>query len=84
MKHSRPFILLILMLAVSPPLPAQTFVHPGGLSTQADLNRMKAKVAAGAHPWLDSWIILTNNSHAQTNYVPSPVPILQRGNGGGA
>src|SRR5207248_3717160 len=27
------------------------FVHPGCLSTQADLDRMKAKVAAAAQPW---------------------------------
>ena len=74
------FVIMSLCQTVS----AQAFVHPGGLSTQADLTRMKAKVAAGAHPWVDSWIILTNNSHAQTNYVPGPVPILQRGNGGGA
>lgn len=63
---------------------AQSFVHPGCLSTTNDFARMKAKVLAGAHPWIDSWNILTNNSHAQTNYTPHPVPILQRGNGGGA
>jgi Alginate lyase len=51
---------------------------------QADFDRMKAKVAAGASPWIDSWSIVTNNYHAQTSYNPNPVPILQRGNGGGA
>ncbi len=28
----------------------QTFVHPGGLHKQADLDRMKTQVASGAHP----------------------------------
>ena len=33
------------------------------------MNRKQAKVAAGAHPGVDSWIILANNSHAQPNSI---------------
>ncbi len=77
-------LLLLFTIGLCRTIYAQPFVHPGCLSTTNDFARMKTKVLAGAHPWVDSWIILTNNSHAQTNYVPNPVPILQRGNGGGA
>lgn len=58
---------------------AQPFTHPGCLSTQADLDRMKAKVAANAHPWVDSWTILTANSHSSLSYNPNPTPTLIRG-----
>lgn len=48
------------------------FVHPGCLSTQADLDRMTAKVAAGEQPWKGSWDILVVNSYAQLSYTPNP------------
>src|ERR1035438_982864 len=76
--------LVVIIIFFGQTVYAQSFFHPGCLSTTNDFARMKTKVLAGAHPWIDSWNILTNNYHAQTNYNPSPVPILQRGNGGGA
>ena len=49
-----------------------SFVHPGGLHTQADLDRMKTKVAEGAHPWIDGWNLLIKDPLAQNTYVASP------------
>ena len=34
---------------------AREFVHPGGLHTRADLERMKKMVAEGRQPWLEGW-----------------------------
>jgi fibronectin type 3 domain-containing protein len=62
--------ILVIQLALALPLllPAQTFVHPGGLHTQADLDRMKSKVAAGEHPWIDDWNKLITDAWAQNTY----------------
>lgn len=48
---------------------AQTFVHPGGLHTQTDLDRMKTQVAVAAHPWIDSWNALIVHPKAQNTYT---------------
>jgi hypothetical protein len=48
------------------------FVHPGGLHTQADLDRMRSHVAAGDHPWIDSWNALIKDPRAQLTYKPAP------------
>lgn len=44
------------------------FIHPGGLHTKADLDRMKAKVAACEHPWIDGWQLLIKDPQAQSTY----------------
>ncbi len=51
---------------------AQPFVHPGGLHTLADLERMKTNVLARNHPWIDDWNRLLADRQAQSNYVPAP------------
>ena len=56
------------------------FVHPGILHTQAELDRMQAKVNAGAEPWLSGWEKLTANSFSQSSYTPNPQSDMCAGN----
>jgi autotransporter-associated beta strand protein len=66
------FAWIFILGALISAAPAQTFVHPGGLHTQADLDRMKTKVAAGAHPWIDDWNLLISDSEARNTYTAAP------------
>jgi len=67
-------------LAPAPHLaPTTTFIHPGLLHTQADFDRMKAKVEAQAEPWYSGWQRLVANPHSQLTWKPSPTPIVYRG-----
>src|SRR2546423_2366560 len=63
--------LLLLICAASQTASAQ-FVHPGGLHTAADLDRMKTQVAANAHPWIDDWNLLIADPLAQNMYTAAP------------
>lgn len=69
---NRCLLLLLLSFFLLKHGEAQTFVHPGGLHTQTDLDRMKAQVAAAAHPWIDDWNVLINDSKAQNTYSAAP------------
>ncbi|HEU5070962.1 MAG TPA: LamG-like jellyroll fold domain-containing protein [Verrucomicrobiae bacterium] len=55
------------------------FVHPGCMSTQADIDRMKAKIAAGAEPWASAYAVLTNNGHSSASYTANPIAYPSRG-----
>ncbi|HEU6448987.1 MAG TPA: LamG-like jellyroll fold domain-containing protein [Verrucomicrobiae bacterium] len=72
--------LSIALLALIPAfsLHAQ-FIHPGGLHTQADFDRMKSKVAAGISPWIDSYRQLTNVAEANLGWPWAPVTQIVRG-----
>jgi hypothetical protein len=54
-------------------------LHPGALHTQADLDRMYAKVNANQQPWRSGWEKLIANSHAQTTWTPRPAASINRG-----
>ncbi|HTJ72348.1 MAG TPA: alginate lyase family protein [Actinospica sp.] len=60
---------------------ASGFAHPGLLHSQADLDRMAAKVSAGAQPWTAGWNVLTANSHSQSTWKANPQKIVYRGSG---
>ncbi|MFK0112691.1 alginate lyase family protein [Streptomyces sp. NPDC091217] len=55
--------------------------HPGMLHGQADLERMAAKVRAGAQPYLAGWNRLVANSHSQSGWKASPPAVVYRGEG---
>jgi hypothetical protein len=57
---------------------ARTFVHPGLLHTEADFERMRTKVAAGAPPWSDGWNALIANGRAQLGASPRPLATVTR------
>ena len=60
---------------------AQTraFTHPGLLHTDADFERMRAKVGH-ASPWIDSWNVLVANGHTRLTNKPNPQVGIYRGN----
>src|SRR5205809_4178324 len=53
--------------------PAGVFLHPVGLHTRKDFDRMKANVAAGEHPWIDSWNALIVHPKARNTYKAAPL-----------
>lgn len=59
------------------------FKHPGCLSTQADLDRMKAKVTAGEEPWKGSWDKLVKNTDNFVKNDPGVQSPIKAGGGGG-
>ncbi|WP_236652910.1 alginate lyase family protein [Chitinophaga vietnamensis] len=58
------------------------FVHPGLLHKQSDFDRMKAKVGAGAEPWLSGWNQLTANPHSALSWQPNATDTIYRGDDG--
>ena len=58
-----------------------SFVHPGMLHTQADLNRMAQKVAAQAYPWINTFNNIKNDGHTASSYGNHAVTYVNRGNG---
>lgn len=66
------FMTLLLVTIFTGNALAQTFVHPGGLHTKGDLDRMKTKVAEGAHPWIEGWNALIQDPLAQNTFVATP------------
>jgi LPXTG-motif cell wall-anchored protein len=55
--------------------------HPGLLHTRADLDRMAAKVQAGAAPYTAGFAKLTANRHAQSGWTANPQATVYRGAG---
>jgi hypothetical protein len=60
---------------------AAAIVHPGALHTQADFDRMAARVNAAAQPWKAGWDVLIANSHSSPTWTPNPQATIYRGSG---
>jgi hypothetical protein len=58
------------------------FRHPGILHTQAEIDRIRDKVSAGAQPWKAGWDRLVASSFAQSTYKPNPQKSVCAGSGG--
>jgi len=60
------YSLLIALFALSVPTLADALVHPGGWHTQADLDLIRTKVAAGEEPWISGWNAIENTDADET------------------
>lgn len=58
------------------------FIHPGGLHTQADFDRVKAQIAARNTTTMKAWNKLRNAEYAQSSVQTSPVETIVRGGSG--
>ena len=59
---------------------SQTFVHPGCLHTQVDLDRMRTNVAANSQPWKSGFDRFAADSHSSPNYaMQGPFSEVDRG-----
>ncbi len=74
LRHTKPIwgglFSLVLGISLGVTFNARAFVHPGGLHTLTDLQRMKTNLMAGNHPWIDSWRELERDPQAQASWKP--------------
>jgi hypothetical protein len=61
---------------------AQGFVHPGGLHTQADFDRVKAQLATNEPTVVQAYNKLKTNAYSASNVVTYPVETIVRGGSG--
>ncbi|MBX9393836.1 alginate lyase family protein [Streptomyces sp. TRM72054] len=59
-----------------------TWTHPGMLHNWGDINRARARVAAGNDPWLSGWNRLVANPHSRSTWTPNPQATIIRGGTG--
>lgn len=62
--------------------PAPGFAHPGTLHSQADLDRMKAKVQANEEPWLSGYNKLLSSLYNNLGWPAYNVDYIVRGGAG--
>jgi len=82
-RHRAILAALLLVVVTSAIAKAQaSFIHPGALHTQDDLDRMSAQVVSGSSPRIDGWNILVANPHSSLSWTPRPVATVVRGGAG--
>jgi Alginate lyase len=57
----------------------KTFVHPGIMHNQSELDFVKAQVASGQEPWKTAWKALQASPKASLSYEPHPLAAINRG-----
>ena len=80
------FLLLGTLTAAAQPADYDTdrgFVHPGGLHTQADFDRVKAQLDAGNALVKRAYQKLTSAAYAQSSVQTYPVEVIVRGGSSG-
>ena len=55
------------------------FVHPGIFHNKAELDFLKAKLAAGEEPWKSAFEALRKDAVSQLSWTPKPIPDVKRG-----
>jgi hypothetical protein len=85
-RHLALFLALALPLLAGGRAPAEekaapkAFVHPGLLHVREDLDRMRAKVAAGAEPWKSGFEKLRADGQSRANWkLRGPLETVTRG-----
>lgn len=73
MRKVTGIVAMVLVLCVAPAVRVwgageAAFVHPGLLHTRADLERMRAKVAAGIEPWKSGFEVLARDRHSAADW----------------
>lgn len=67
MKRNLIVVILALSMGILYARDSMTFVHPGGVVGQADLDFVKAKIAAGEQPWLNAYNQMKGWARTGTN-----------------
>jgi hypothetical protein len=63
----------------APPTQVRKLTHPGLLHTEADLKRIRDKLAASEQPWVAGWNMLLNGRRANLDAKPFPLETVIRG-----
>ena len=72
-----------LQVVSAQPMTDRGFIHPGGLHTQADFDRVKAQLAEGNTKVIQAYQKLTSATYAQSSVQTYPVETIVRGGGSG-
>src|SRR3954465_15290444 len=75
-------ILLAPLARAESPAPTKSatgFYHPGVLVNRAQLDFIKAKVAAGAEPWKSAYEAAKGSEYGDLKYTPHPVATVECG-----
>ncbi|WP_240648945.1 alginate lyase family protein, partial [Variovorax beijingensis] len=54
-------------------------MHPGLLVTEADLQRIRDKLAANAQPWVGGWNMMLKTNNTNLAATPRPLALVTRG-----